>query len=140
MPKKPSLFIGSSTEGLEVARALRTQLNNDAEVTIWNEGIFQLTEGYLEALVNALPMFDFSVLVFSADDAIESRGVTHIAPRDNIMFELGLFMGRLGRARTFVLYDSAKHPKLPSDLAGVSVAQYRSDRADGNFIAAVGTA
>lgn len=140
MPQRPSIFIGSSSEGLEVARSLRTQLNNDAEVTLWNEGVFTLSQGYLEALANALPRFDFAVLVFSADDQVESRGVTQIAPRDNVMFELGLFMGRLGRARTFVLHDAAKHPKMPSDLAGVSVAQFRSDRADGNLVAAVGSA
>jgi len=93
MPQRPSIFIGSSSEGLEVARSLRTQLNNDAEVTLWNEGVFTLSQGYLEALANALPRFDFAVLVFSADDQVESRGVTQIAPRDNVMFELGLFMG-----------------------------------------------
>ncbi|OYW73260.1 MAG: hypothetical protein B7Z37_22165 [Verrucomicrobia bacterium 12-59-8] len=140
MSARSSVFIGSSTEGLETARALRTQLDKDAEITLWNEGIFPLSQGYLEALVNALPRFDFAVLVFSADDEIKSRGISELAPRDNVMFELGLFMGRLGRERTFVLYDDTQRPKLPSDLAGVSTATYRSDRADGNIVAAVGAA
>jgi predicted nucleotide-binding protein len=106
---KPTVFIGSSKEGIEVARAIRTQLDEVAEITIWNEGgVFQLGHGYLEALVNALPGFDFAILVLSADDSIESRGVTSLAPRDNVMFELGLFMGRLGRERTFAIVMSRK--------------------------------
>jgi Predicted nucleotide-binding protein containing TIR-like domain len=137
---KPTVFIGSSKEGIEVARAIRTQLDEVAEITIWNEGgVFQLGHGYLEALVNALPGFDFAILVLSADDSIESRGVTSLAPRDNVMFELGLFMGRLGRERTFAICDELQKVKLASDLASVSLAGYRS-RQDGNLVAAVGVA
>jgi hypothetical protein len=137
---KPTVFIGSSKEGIDVARAIRTQLDEVAEITIWNEGsVFTLGHGYLEALVNALPGFDFAILVLSADDSIESRGQTSLAPRDNVMFELGLFMGRLGRQRTFAICDESQKVKLPSDLAGVSLAEYRSRR-DGNLVAAVGVA
>lgn len=137
---QPTVFIGSSKEGLEVARAIRNQLNEIAEVTIWNEsGVFQLGHGYLESLVDALQGFDFAILVLSADDSIESRGVTSFAPRDNVMFELGLFMGKLGRKRTFAICDESQKVKLPSDLAGVSLAGYTS-RQDGNLVAAVGAA
>jgi predicted nucleotide-binding protein len=60
---KPSVFIGSSSEGLEFARAVRSLLKDDAEITLWNEGFFQLGHTYIETLVNALPRFDFAVLV-----------------------------------------------------------------------------
>jgi hypothetical protein len=137
---KPTVFIGSSKEGIEVARAIRTQLHEIAEITIWNEGgVFPLGHGYLESLVNRLSGFDFAILVLSADDSIESRGETSLAPRDNVMFELGLFMGRLGRERTFAICDEAQNVKIASDLAGVSLAGYQS-RQDGNFVAAVGVA
>jgi len=139
MPK-PSLFIGSSSERLEIARAVEFQLQSDTEVTIWNEGFFDLGHGYLETLVNALDRFDFAILALTSDDLVTSRDVSQHAPRDNVMFELGLFMGRLGRSRTFVLYEKSAGLKIPSDLAGVTHAAYDGARIDGNLIAAVSPA
>ena len=136
---RPSLFVGSSSEGLEIARAAEFQLRDVAEITLWNEGFFGLGQSTLEALVNALERFDFAILVVTPDDLVVSRGEESARARDNVMLELGLFMGRLGRARTFVLSDATR-VRLPSDLAGVTVASFDSDRGDGNLIAAVGPA
>ena len=113
-----SVFIGSSTEGLEVARAIQFQLRNDAQVTVWDEGVFPLGQSILESIVNLVERFDFAVLVLSPDNLILSREITRLCPRDNVMFELGLFIGRLGRARTFMVYDSSTDLQLPSELAG----------------------
>lgn len=137
--RKPSLFIGSSTEGLEVARAAGYQLRDTAEVTIWNEGVFGLSQSALEALVNSLERFDFALLVATPDDLVTRRDEAALGPRDNILFELGLFMGRLGRARTYLLCDPHT-VRLPSDLAGVTVATYDSQRTDQNLIAALSPA
>jgi hypothetical protein len=137
MPK-PSVFIGSSTEGLEVARAVRIQLMDDAEITLWNEGIFELSLSFLESLVNALDRFDFAILVLTPDDLLVSRDNSLLAPRDNLILELGLFMGRLGRQRTFVLCADDPHLRLPSDLQGISVARYNAQRPD--LVPAVGKA
>jgi predicted nucleotide-binding protein len=52
---KPALFVGSSTEGLPFARAVRQQVDQDAEVTMWNEGFFELGQTFIETLVNSLP-------------------------------------------------------------------------------------
>ena len=134
---KPSLFIGSSSEGLDIARAIEYNLQHDVEVTIWDQGIFGLSHGPLESLVASLERFDFATLVITPDDVTISRGNVTQSPRDNVMFELGLFMGRLGRARTFIVCSDHKDMKLPSDLAGVTIATYSSSRSDGNFVAAV---
>lgn len=90
---KPALFIGSSTEGLEFARALQSLLAQDAEVTLWNEGFFSLGNTFIETLVNSLPRFDFAVLVMTPDDLVNSRNIELLGPRDNILFELGLSWG-----------------------------------------------
>ena len=71
----------------------------------------QLT-GTLEALVRMLDRFDFAVLVITPDDVVSIRGDIRQAPRDNVMFELGLFMGRLGPARTFAVCSDS--PNLRS--------------------------
>ena len=42
MSHKPYLFIGSSSEGLPVAKEIKEQLCKVADVTIWNEGIFEI--------------------------------------------------------------------------------------------------
>lgn len=137
---KPSIFIGSSSEGLKAAQAIEFQLQQEAEVTIWNEGFFGLGGSTLETLVNALERFDFAILVVTPDDLVISRDIPSQRPRDNVMFELGLFMGRLGRSRSFIVCNSADNLKLPSDLAGVTIARYDGNRSDGNLIAAVGPA
>ena len=68
--------------------------------------------------------FDFAVLIFSGDGVLESRGATCKAPRDNILFEMGLFVGRLGRGLTFYLFKPRERPNLPSDLAGTTGVEY----------------
>jgi hypothetical protein len=136
---KPSVFVGSSSEGLEVARAIGFQLEDAGEVTIWNEGTFPPSEGYLESLANSLDRFDFAVFVFTPDDAVTMRGETALAPRDNVMFELGLFLSRLGRDRTFVV-RSSQPIKIASDLHGIAVLPYEANRSDRNLRAAVSAA
>lgn len=121
----PSVFIGSSTEGLDVAREVELQLQQVAITTIWKDGVFGLGSGTLESLMTVLEQFDFAVMVLSPDDMVESRSQSYASPRDNVIFELGLFMGRLGRKRVFIVHEEEKNLKLPSDLAGIAVSPYR---------------
>jgi hypothetical protein len=115
-------------------------LDKDAEITLWNEGFFRLGETFIETLVNALPRFDFALLVLTSDDLVNSRGVEMFGARDNVVFELGLFIGSLGRERTFMLHQANATVKIPSDLSGVSMASYDWPRADNSSVAAVGAA
>lgn len=137
---KPAIFIGSSSEGLEFSRAARSLLESDGEVTLWNEGLFGVGGTFIDTLVNSLPRFDFAVLVLTPDDMVVSRDHEHFGPRDNVVFELGLFMGKLGRERTFMLVDGTTRTKIPSDLSGVTAASYQWPRNDGNYRAALGAA
>jgi len=121
----PSVFIGSSTEGLDVAREVELQLQHDALTTIWKDGVFGLGGGTLETLMNAVDQYDFAVMVLSPDDLTESRNASFASPRDNVIFELGLFMGRLGRTRSFIVHEEHANLKLPSDLAGITISPYR---------------
>ena len=133
-------FIGSSSEGLEFARAIRAALANDAEVTLWNEGFFTVGTTFIERLVNSVSQFDFAILVLTPDDLVRSRSDELLGPRDNVIFELGLFMGGLGRERTFMVHQAEAQIKMPTDLSGVTTAQYFWPRADNNYQAAVGLA
>jgi len=136
---RPYVFIGSSSEGQSVAEAIQTNLDSICECHIWSQGIFGLTTGTLESLVNALDRFDFAVLVLTPDDLNVSRGQEQQSPRDNVLFELGLFMGALGKERTFIVVDGSAKLKLPSDLAGVTLATFQPPDA-GTMEAALGKA
>ena len=134
---RPALFVGSSFEGQRIADEVQVLLEPVCEVQLWTQGTFGLTQGTLESLVMDLPRFDFALLILTADDLTISRGTAKAAARDNVLFELGLFIGSLGRDRTFMLYDRTNPPALPSDLAGITAATF-APHASGNLLAALG--
>jgi len=134
---KPRMFIGSSVEGKDIAEHIQSGLDYDIEPTCWHQGIFGLSDGSLESLVRAAQDFDFAALVLTPDDLVIKRGSEKGSPRDNVVFELGLFMGALGRERTFIVYNRDEQIDLPTDLAGVTPAIFAS-RSDNNLQAALG--
>jgi len=121
---KPRVFIGSSKEGLQIARYLQLDLEHNTECDLWSQGPFGLGEGTLESLVKATSEYDYAVLVLTPDDVTTKRGVSGNSPRDNVLFELGLFMGALGRDHVFMVCCRDESIELPSDLAGVTIATF----------------
>lgn len=143
-PRKPSIFIGSSSEGLTVAHQIAEILSANFDVSVWDQRIFQLGETTIEGLARIVQSFDFAVLVFTDDETLStarpsssaiqrwqdrvarwiSRGTSQFAaPRDNVVFELGMFYGAKGRRRSFAFVVPAERgrPKIPSDLASVTL-------------------
>lgn len=120
---RPRIFIGSSTEAVEIAKALRGAIETrlHAEVVDWTDNVFKLSLGNMESLERLAPTCDFALMVLSGDDRLSYRGDRVDAPRDNVIFELGFFMGVLGRTRAFFLVDKAK---IPSDLYGMTYLKY----------------
>lgn len=138
---KPTLFIGSSVEGFPIAYAAQQNLHHAAEVTVWDQGVFQLSQSSLESLLAVLDRADFGLFVFSPDDITLIRGEANQTVRDNVLFELGLFVGRLGQNRSFILLpDDAKDFHLPTDLIGMTPATYEIGRSDGNMQSATAPA
>ena len=137
---KPRLFIGSSSEAQELARKLHTHLEDVAEPTIWSQGIFHLNDNTLESLIKATDNFDFAVFIFSKDDVLRLRNNEYQAARDNVILEFGLFIGSIGRDRTYYLIpkDSSDF-RIPTDLAGITPATY-DERIDGNLMASLNSA
>jgi Predicted nucleotide-binding protein containing TIR-like domain len=135
---KPRVFIGSAKEVEDVATAIHSTLVEYAEVTVWGEDVFDLSDINIERLEEVLGHTDFGILVFHPTDKTVSRGKSYAAVRDNVIFECGMFVGRLGRKRTFLVKPaSVTNFKLPSDLLGVSIGTYEDTRSDGNLKAAV---
>jgi SAM-dependent methyltransferase len=139
-PGKPLVFIGSSTEGKSVAEHIQVNLQEVCRSTVWDQGIFAPGSTTLESLVSQVEKYDFGILVFSPDDIVQSRNVGASAPRDNVLIELGLFVGAIGRHRTFVVFDRTARLKIPTDLAGVTLVAYDPPSSDVPWAAAVGPA
>lgn len=136
---RPAVFIGSSVEGLDVAYAIQENLHHDAEVTVWPQGVFDLTQTALKSLTKVLDKADFGIFVFTPDDRIRLRRKALAAVRDNVVFELGLFVGKLGIDRTFVVVpDDARDLHIPTDLTGVTPGKFDPKRKDRNLSAALG--
>ena len=98
------LFIGSSAEGLAVARNLHAELERHSvcEVVRWDQNVFEPSGYTLDSLLTTAASVDFAVLVASPDDVTVSRGSEEPSVRDNIILEFGLFAGALGRERTYL--------------------------------------
>src|SRR5690606_14780761 len=124
------IFIGSSSEELELANAAKAILERDFEVTIWNDSvwdssIFKINNNFLNDLLRASLQFDFGLLIGTTDDLVEYRGDIVMQPRDNVLFELGLFIGRLGISKCAFIVD--KELKILSDISGITLARFEKN-------------
>lgn len=137
---KPKVFIASSVEGLPVADAINLNLDHDTFPTLWRTGTFQLGSTTIDDLVKKSSAVDFAVFVFTPDDVTTIRKESAQVVRDNVLFELGLFIGALGKERCYVVRPRGVEMHLPSDLLGVTTADYASDRPDGDLASALNAA
>ena len=120
------LFVISSVESLPVARELEKAFAYDNFVTtVWTNGVFRVASYPVQSLLDAVDASDFAVAIAHADDTTTIRGQNWPVTRDNVVFELGLFMGRLGRDRAVLMESRDQGVKLPSDLAGITTIPYR---------------
>ena len=134
----PKIFIASSVEGLNVANTIQERLEHDAEVTVWDQDVFQLSSNTLDDLNDALSTTDFGIFVFTPDDTVNIRENETQSVRDNVIFELGMFIGKLGKKRCFIVSPRTQNPfRIPTDLLGVTPATYDPNRNDGNLSAAL---
>lgn len=141
MPSRPALFVGSSLEGISLARAVQEGLEQDAEATVWDQNVFEPSGVGLQSLVRQLGTSDFAAFVFTPDDELKMRGSEYATARDNVIFEIGLAIGELGQRRTFILVPRDRPElRIPSDLLGITYIPYDLDREDENIVAAVAPA
>src|SRR5206468_4313865 len=100
----PRLFIGCFTEALSIAQEMQAGLKfTNAVVTIWTNRVFGASGVTVNALLNEAEATDFALFVYSPDDKVTSRSADSDAPRDNVIFEMGIFLGVLGRERALML-------------------------------------
>ena len=134
--RKPRIFIASSVESLDVADAINVNLDHQAEVTVWKNG-FKLSSGSIDSLVEKSNSVDFAIFIFTPDDVATIRDETKLIVRDNVLFELGLFSGTLGKDRCFIVKPRDVDLHFPTDLLGLAPADYEGNRSDGDLTSAV---
>ncbi|GGF27005.1 CBASS system CD-NTase-associated NAD(+) hydrolase Cap12 [Hymenobacter cavernae] len=137
-PKK-RIFIGSSTKEVQLAEIAKKILEKDFDVTIWNDriwdtAVFKINQNFLSDLMKASLLYDCGILIGTTDDKTIYNGKMVLQPRDNVLFELGLFMGRLGLSKCAFLVE--KELKVLTDLNGISLARFEKDNI-GEFDVAV---
>lgn len=120
-----------------MADAVNLNLDHKAEVTIWRNGTFDLSSNTIDALTNKAKSVDFSLFIFSPDDIAIIRNQQKSIVRDNVLFELGLFIGALGKERCFILKPRGIDLHFPTDLLGVTPADYEPNRSDGDLASSV---
>ncbi|HEY0026782.1 MAG TPA: TIR domain-containing protein [Allosphingosinicella sp.] len=123
--EKIRVFIISSAEAVEVARMIQDGLEHDGFIVkLWTDNVFKVANYPVEDLEAAVDEADFAIAVAHSDDKTLFRGHEWPVPRDNVIFELGLFLGRLGRKRAILMEPREDKVKLPSDLAGITTITY----------------
>src|SRR5262252_6331484 len=125
---KPRIFLGSSGRQEKLLQALTRGLEDVADVEPWTTSLNPGTTT-LERLLELAHQVDFAAFVFAQDDWTSASpgtsspaGAGQASPRDNVVFEAGLFGGVLGMRRTFILH--ANGAKLPTDLLGLTSVRY----------------
>lgn len=126
--KKQRIFIASSSGALLYAQQLAELLKQEKNLypVVWNESgaVFELGKTYIESLEDALYDFDIAIVIFHPDDSGKIKGEKTHFTRDNVVFEYGLFFGRLGREKCYVVYPNNLDLRIPSDLMGMHNAPY----------------
>src|SRR5690349_24029611 len=120
---KPRIFLGSSGKQAKLLRAITRGLKDIADVEPWTT-TFNPGRSTLDRLVELSQEVDFAAFVFAQDDwtSTDASQSGQASPRDNVVFEAGLFGGVLGMRRTFILH--ALGSKLPTDLLGLTSVRY----------------
>src|SRR3954468_5122430 len=122
---KPRIFLGSSGQQAKLLQAITGGLEDIADVEPWTT-TFNPGRSTLDRLVELSQGGDFRAFVFAQDDwtTTDSSQSGQASPRDNVVFEAGLFGGALGIRRTFILH--ANGSKLPTDLLGLTSVRYEA--------------
>jgi hypothetical protein len=118
---KKRIFIGSSSEQLSILNEIVDLLGSDVECIPWTDA-FTLNKSGLDSLIKQTRLADFSILIATKDDLTKQRGESLTKPRDNVIFEFGLFLGAAGAEKCYLVAE--EDADLPSDLDGITVAKF----------------
>jgi hypothetical protein len=118
---KPRLFAGSSSEQIPLLNKIIDLIGEAAECIPWTNA-FDSNKSGLDSLIKRARLADFSILLATKDDLLTEREETYSVPRDNVIFEFGLFLGSSSPFKCFLIAEDGAN--LPSDLEGITVFKF----------------
>ena len=124
----PIMFLGSSREGIPLAKEIESSFKHENVIVRpwYTRGVFGPSRAPVDDLIKAVDESDYAAFVFGPDDKIAYRDDEEAAvPRDNVIYEMGLFTGRLGKERVFMIMEHAADLKISTDLSGVNPVTYK---------------
>ena len=120
---KPKIFIGSSKIGYSIAEKVKSNLATVGDCFLWQDpNIWEVNRSTFENLLRMVSFFDFGVFVATADDLTLTNDNIVIEPRDNVILEMALFLGAMGRDKSFLLVEEGI--KLPTDFNGIYMPRF----------------
>lgn len=123
---KPKIFIGSSKSGYSIAEKVKANLTTVGDCFLWQDpDVWEPNRSTFDNLLRMARYFDFGVFVATADDLTLTNDKLVIEPRDNVILEMSLFLGSMGRDKSFLLVEDGI--KLPSDFNGIYMPRYKCD-------------
>lgn len=117
MRTQPNIFIGSSSEAKAQAETIASSLKRVGALPRPWWDTLPRNKTLLEGLEETLKICNAAIILVGEDDWRAMRGDSAMVPRDNTLFEYGLFSGRYGRES--VLLVTLGDPALPGDLNGL---------------------
>ena len=133
--QKPRIFVGASSEAEEIDREVRRIIENLGAQAIGWRDIPKSGDNMVDVLVGLPSSVDGALLIVTPDDITHSRSMDRMAPRDNVIFELGIFISRLGKHRTGIIHvvsENQSKAALPTDLNGLTTTKYSPDKPENN--------
>ncbi|MCF6261708.1 MAG: nucleotide-binding protein [Gammaproteobacteria bacterium] len=130
---KSKVFIASSSEGSKISRSICANLgHHDIDAVCWKgTSVFKNGDNTMFSLVKALDENSVGIFVMTPDDKLEVREEKYLTSRDNVIFELGMFIGRHGLKQTIIVCH--KDVKLPEDLNGITHFRFNANTSDKNI-------
>ncbi len=120
---KPKIFIGSSTNGYSIAEKVKNNFLAIADCVLWQDpDVWEPNQSTFDNLMRMATYFDYGIFVATADDLTLTGDKLVIEARDNVILEMSLFLGAMGRHKSFLLVESGI--KLPSDFNGIFMPRF----------------
>lgn len=123
-----TVFIASTKEAMDqpwlpdVLTVVEGRLEDKVSLQTWKSA-FEAGDVTGEKLIAYAKTIGAAVVVLTGDDRVDSRGAEgQPSPRDNLIFEAGIFIARLGFGRVLLMREEGA--KVPSDLLGFTLKMF----------------